>query len=111
LGDFERARAEEAVALVLGDITVRRLWCASIPVPTGDVFARCAAIAGSSSKWRSASYGTGAGILLYEQQEGRDCLMAKLQAYASRTNGLDTVEANENWVQGRPSWLELPAEF
>lgn len=38
----------------------------------------------------------GAGILIYEQKEGRGIgLMPKLQAYALQDQGMDTVQANE----------------
>jgi GTP cyclohydrolase II len=55
----------------------------------------------------------GAGILIYEQQEGRGIgLMAKLQAYELQDQGLDTVEANESLgFKADHREFALPAEI
>jgi GTP cyclohydrolase II len=57
--------------------------------------------------------GEGAGILLYEQQEGRGIgLMPKLQAYELQDSGLDTVEANEKLgFKADHREFALPAEM
>jgi GTP cyclohydrolase II len=108
-------RVESAVALVMGDIhsapPIVRIHSQCL---TGDVFHSLRCDCRQQLELALATIAdAGAGILLYENQEGRGIgLMAKLQAYELQDQGLDTIEANvELGYKADCREYELPAQI
>jgi GTP cyclohydrolase II len=113
-GEFGE-RVEEAVALVTGDIQAHpplvRIHSQCL---TGDVFGSLRCDCRQQLELALSMIAQQrAGILIYEQQEGRGIgLMAKLQAYELQDAGLDTVEANEKLgFKADHREFALPAEI
>ena len=108
-------KPEEAVALVMGDIhsspPLVRIHSQCL---TGDVFGSLRCDCRQQLELALSMIASeDAGILIYEQQEGRGIgLMPKLQAYELQDSGLDTVEANERLgFKADHREFALPAEI
>ena len=108
-------KPDDAVALVMGDIhSAPPLVRIHSQCLTGDVFGSLRCDCRQQLELAiSAIAGEGAGVLIYEQQEGRGIgLMPKLQAYELQDAGLDTVEANEKLgFKADHREFALPAEI
>lgn len=108
-------RKEDAVAMVMGDIhATPPLVRMHSQCLTGDVFGSLRCDCRQQLEMALSMIAqAGAGVLLYEQQEGRGIgLMAKLQAYELQDRGLDTVQANEELgFKADQREFQLPGEI
>jgi len=115
LEPVQNGKPEEAVALVMGDVhAAAPLVRVHSQCLTGDVFGSLRCDCRQQLEMALAMIAAeGAGILIYEQQEGRGIgLMPKLQAYELQDSGLDTVEANEKLgFKADHREFALPAEM
>lgn len=114
-GNAGDRRKEEAVALVMGDIHAKpplvRIHSQCL---TGDVFGSLRCDCRQQLEMAlSLIAQAGAGVLVYELQEGRGIgLMPKLQAYQLQDKGMDTVQANEHLgFKADHREFQLPAEI
>src|SRR5438067_12672723 len=115
-GEFGKDRHPAAdIALVMGDVhSTPPLVRIHSQCLTGDVFGSLRCDCRQQLEMALAMIADqGAGVLIYEQQEGRGIgLMAKLRAYELQDSGLDTVEANERLgFRADHREFELPAEI
>jgi len=108
-------RRESALALLMGDIKTRPpLLRIHSQCLTGDALGSLRCDCGQQLRMAFSMIAReGAGILIYEEQEGRGIgLRAKLEAYELQDLGHDTVEANEGLgLKADYRDFHLPAEI